>query len=53
MTTETISYWENGKLVTTTIKNVDKKNPYESVEITAKLMGISGFYWCGFYHVIL
>lgn len=50
---EKISYWVNGKIVTTTIKHVDANKPYESVEIAAKLMGLQGFYWCGIYCLIL
>ena len=46
---EKITFWQDGKLVTVTIKKVNKDNPYESAEITAKLMGLSGFYWCGLY----
>lgn len=46
---EKITFWQNGKLVTVTIKDVNEDNPFESVEIAAKLMGLSGFYWCGLY----
>lgn len=46
---EKITFWQDGKLVTITIKNVDKNKPFESVKIEAKLRGISGFYWCGLY----
>jgi len=47
MAEEKIAFWHKGKLVTTTIKNVDPLKPYESVEITARLMGLHQFYWCG------
>ena len=50
---EKISFWKDGKLETITIKNVDEKKPFESVEIAAKLRGISGFYWCGLFCLII
>lgn len=50
---EKITFWQDGKLETITIKNVDEEKPFESVKIEAELRGLSGFYWCGLYCLII